>query len=66
MSKAMQERGQLEEKYGQLFEAVMAADNPGERKRLLFSLDEVNGERLAHEMENGVEFMAHNRALLEE
>jgi len=61
MSAALQQRGTLEEKYGRIFDAVLAADNTEERKQLLFALDEIVGERLAHEMEHAQEFRGYDR-----
>jgi len=60
----MQERGELEERYRKLFNAVLAENDPAERERLALELDEVVGERLGHEMANGGEFMAHHRTLV--
>ena len=65
MSKALHERGALEEQYGARLAALKAENDPTKRARLVLELDNVVGERLAHEMEHGVEFMAHHRTLVE-
>ncbi len=53
---ALQERGALEERYGAYFKRIEAASEPEERKRLLFEMDDVVGERLALEGDHAEEF----------
>jgi hypothetical protein len=56
VSSALQERGALEERYGAYFKRIEAASKPAERKRLLFEMDGIVGERLALEGDHAEEF----------
>lgn len=56
VSSALHERGALEERYGAFFKRIEAASEPAERKRLLFELDNIVGERLGLEGDHAEEF----------
>jgi hypothetical protein len=56
VSSALQERGALEERYGAYFKRIEAANKPADRKRLLFEMDDIVGERLALEGDHAEEF----------
>jgi hypothetical protein len=56
VSSALHERGALEERYGAFFKRIEAASKPAERKRLLFEMDNIVGERLALEGDHAEEF----------